>query len=91
MSGIRTAIAVIAALVTVPWALLGIFYAVLQLDEGGDDGPVFALAAVAPMIGLVCFVAAVSKSRAGQTQQYLALLAVGTLCVGGFFAASAFK
>ena len=42
---IRTAIAVLACLATVPWALLGIFYALLQLDDGGDEAPLLALAA----------------------------------------------
>ncbi|MDP8907568.1 MAG: hypothetical protein M3N47_00300 [Chloroflexota bacterium] len=83
---IRTAIAVLACLATVPWALLGIFYAGLQLDEGGDDGPLLALVAVAPTVALACFIAAVSRSRSGQTTHYVALLMAGALLVGAFFA-----
>jgi hypothetical protein len=52
------------------------FYAVLQLDEGGE-GPVLAVVAVAPTVALACFIAAVPRSRSGQITRYVALLAAG--------------
>jgi hypothetical protein len=62
------------------------FYAVLQLDEGGDERPLLALVAVAPTVALACFIAAVPPSRSGQITRYVALLAAGALFVGAFFA-----
>lgn len=81
MRGFRTAIAVLAAVVTTPWVLLYAFY--VGLPEGNDEQAIVTLGAVCALVGLVCFVAAVPRARTSSTKQYVALLAAGAIFVAG--------
>ena len=84
MRGVRTALAVLAALVTTPWVLLTVFY--VGLNEGSSKAIAAVLTSVCAFSALACFIGAVSISRSGgPTKKYAASLMVGTLLIAASF------
>lgn len=82
MKGIVRAVAVLAAILAVPWALLLVLGASLQSGEGASAPGAVGIAVMAAA-GLGCFIAGAVTTRSGPLARPLALLVIGGLLVSG--------